>query len=514
MAVEAAKIEVFGVNGKYFLISGEEVLPGGAKHYMGDEGVLLRPKLEGAIDAPVKSLWLPGAFGQVFVDFRWQRRDMVFTVQTFDPLEDTPEGWAQVDSDWRFAFDYVKETLIRYTVPEDPDHPRDLWVRLLEEPKAYSSDAFEGKDPHLYNTGSVVMTVAAELPFYQGITNEYTWVPEPEGTFNAVVDFSTMPNGPMPSSFTKISDYGLGGVQVVNGKLMWVESGVGQGAEFWLYNVDEAESDFFEVVTTLPDPNEWGLFQGDLQLIGRCDGTLNNYVFCDVRYQPPLLSSVQVGAVIDGVLHRFELPAGIGLNPNDVVSFGATGLNTYRVKVNGITVHVINAGGVHTGAGYRKVGLRIEAGGDFIGGQVIPATISKFEARDILTSDERSYTFTVENRGDVPVWPRWTLTDKANWTLPDYSFGNEEFGRPVEDAARTVPLPYLPEGAGCVADADPRRQTLLAANHIHLQGLWGGKDLLYPIPHGTHEITVTVKDASDGFALMLEVPQWHTRPWG
>src|SRR5690348_1540670 len=138
MSIEATKIEVFGLNDQYFLISGQEMV-GDTLHYMGDEGVILRPKLEGAIDAPVKSLWLPGAFGQTFVDFRWQRRDVVFTVQTFDPIEDSPEGWHTVDSDWRFAFDYVKETEIRYTTS---DGPRSLWVRLLEEPKAYSTDSW------------------------------------------------------------------------------------------------------------------------------------------------------------------------------------------------------------------------------------------------------------------------------------------------------------------------------------------------------------------------------------
>lgn len=298
MAVEAAKIEVFGVNGKYFLISGQE-----SGHYAGDEGVLLRPKLTGAIDAPVKSLWLPGAFGQVFVDFRWDRRDMVFTVQTFDPDEDTPEGWHTVDSDWRYAWDYVKETEIRYTTS---DGVRSVFARLLEEPKAYDSDSWEGKDPHLYNTGTVVMTVACELPFYQGV--------------------------------------------------VW-------------------EDDFTS----------------------------------------PLASG--------------------------------------------------------------------------------------------------SHTFIVPVDGDVPVWPKYTLTDQAIWTLPDHSFGNEEFARGVADANRTVPLPFLPAGAGCVVDSDPRRQTLLAANRIHLQGLWGGKDLLYPLPHGTHEVTVSWTGATDGVACAIQVPQWFTRPW-
>lgn len=313
MAAEGAKIEVFGTNGKYFLISGQEPKVGGGTHWAGDEGVILRPKLEGAIDAPVKSLWLPGAFGQVFVDFRWQRRDVVFTAQTFDPVDDSPEGWEQVDSDWRWAFDYVKETQIRYTVPSDPDNPRDLFVRLLEEPKAYSSDSWEGKDPHLWNTGSVVMTCAAELPFYRGVTKVYE-------------------------------------------------------------------------------------FESSL----------------------------------------------------------ASGQHTFDVAVD----------------------------------------------------------------GDVPVWPRWVLTGNARWTLPDRSYGNEEYGRGLADAAREVLLPLLPDGVGCVADSDPRRQTLLATNRMHLQGLWGGKDLLYPIPStysltAEHTTPVTVKwnDAPQGVACRLEVPQWFTRPW-
>lgn len=290
-----AKIEIFGVHGEYFCVSG----PG-----KGDQGVELRPKLEGAIDAPVTSLWLPGAYGQTFVDFRWDRRDMVFTLFTFDPWGDDPEVWHTVDSKLRFAFDYVKETTIRFTTS---DGYRELKVRLIEEPKAYATDQWEGKDPHLWAAANVVFTVGAELPFYVGKTDVYVW-----------------------------------------------------------------ESD----------------------------------------------------------------------NPSGRTEFD----------------------------------LNVEC--------------------------------------DVPIWPRWTLTDQARWRLPDFSWGNEEFGRGVADLGRTVPLPYLPAGAGCVADSDPRRMTLMAANRMHLQGLWGGKDLLYPIAGGTYsKLPMSVKDAPNGFACKLEVPKWFTRPW-
>lgn len=289
-----AKIEIFGVHGEYFCISG----PG-----KGDQGVELMPKLKGAIDAPVKSLWLPGAYGQAFVDFRWDRRDVVFTVNIFDDCGDA-EVWRTIDSKWRFAFDYVLEAKIRFTTS---DGYRDLKVRLLEEPKAYEDGSWEGKDPTLTCCSTVIMTVAAELPFYVGPSDIYEW-------------------------------------------------------------------------------------SGD----------------------------------------------------------AAVGKTSFKLNVD----------------------------------------------------------------CDVPVWPKWTLTDQATYRLPDFSWGNQDYARGVMDSGRVVQLPFLPKGAGCVADSDPRRQTLLAANRINLQGMWKGQDFLYPIAGGTYSrIPVKVQDANGGFALKLEVPKWYSRPW-
>lgn len=289
-----AKIEVFGVHDEYFCISGE-----GA----GNEGVILQPKLKGAIDTPVKSMWLPGSYGQTFVDFRWERREVIFTV-TVVADDGDPETWHSIDSKWRFAFDYVKESTIRFTTS---DGYRDLKVRMIEEPKSYESGGWEGKDPHLYATSTVVMTTAAELPFFVGPSDFYSWSGE-----------------------------------------------------------------------------------------------------------------------------------------------GEKGKTTFKLNVD----------------------------------------------------------------CDVPVWPKWTLSDQSRWRLPDFSWGNEEYGRGLADTGRTLELPFIPRGAGCVADSDPRVQTLLAKNRMNLQGLWKGKDLLYPIAGGTYsEIPVSVKDAVEGYAVRLEVPKWYTRPW-
>lgn len=295
MAIEdCPKIEVIGVHGEYWCISGNG---------KGAQGAELMPKLQGNIDAPVKSLWSPSAFGQTFVDFKWQRREVTFTVNIFSDDGDS-DRWSLIDSKWRFSFDYVQEATIRYT---DKGQYRDLKVRLLEEPKAYSQGQWEGKDPHLYACSTIVMTVAAELPFYVGPSDFYTWT-------------------------------------------------------------------------------------GDLS------------------------------------------------------------------------------------SGRTSIQLNVDC--------------------------------------DVPVWPRWTLTDQARWRLPDFSWGNQDYGTGQIDIGRVVELPYLPKGAGCVADSDPRVQTLLAQNRINLQGLWAGKDLLYPIQGGTYsDIPVEVYDCADGWAMQLEVPKWYSRPW-
>ena len=291
------KIEVYGCDGSYWYISGPDIPR--------DAGVTLNPKLTGAIDSPVKTLWLPGAFGQETQGYRWERRDMVFAVQT---CAQDPETWMTVDSEWRSAFDYVKVTRIVYTTSSGT---RWLNVRMLEEPKSYEGESDQGKSPFLTCDSTVVMTVASELPFYTGETDIYEWELEP----------------------------------------------------------------------------------------GR--------------------------------------------------QFGST-----KIAIN--------------------------------------------------------------NDSDVAVWPRWTLTGGALWTLPDFSWGSEEYGRGAEDAGRMIDIPELTVNENIVVDSDPRRQTIISSNLANVQGRWKGNDLLYPIlPGGTASIPVSVRDVvnSAGVALRLEIPKWYTRPW-
>lgn len=294
--IYANKIEVHGCDGSYWYISGPDIPV--------EAGVTLNPRLTGAIDAPVKTLWLPGAFGQEAQGYRWERRDMVFAVQTF---AQDPETWLSVDSAWRNAFDYMKETRIVYTTSAGS---RWVTVRLLEEPQAYGGEVENGKSPFLHCDSTIVMTVAAELPFYLGDTDIYEWELEP---------------------------------------------------------------------------------------------------------------------------------------------------------------------------GFQSGFVQIDISSDC----------------------------------DVPVWPRWTLTGGATWTLPDFSWGSEEYGRGLQDSGRLVELPELTKYENIVVDSDPRKQTILSSNMANVQARWKGNDLLYPIAaHASAKIPVSVEvpDAG-GAAMRLEVPRWYTRPW-
>jgi hypothetical protein len=291
------KIEVYGCDGSYWYISGPEIPE--------EAGVTLNPKLTGAIDAPVKTQWLPGAFGQEAQGYRWERRDIVFAVQTF---AQDPETWMTVDSEWRAAFDYVKETRIAYTTSAGT---RWINVRMLEEPKSYEGETDNGKSPFLICDSTIVMTVASDLPFYIGETDVYEW-----------------------------------------------------------------------------------------SLTGQ--------------------------------------------------TFGST-------------------------------------------------------------------TIDIVNESDVEVWPRWTLTGGATWTLPDFSWGSNDYGRAAEDAGRTLDLPALTVFENVVVDSDPRKQTILSSNMSNVQGRWKGNDLLYPLaPGATESLPISVTNITNpaGAALRLEIPKWFSRPWG
>lgn len=161
------KIEVTGWDGSNWTIAG----PGA-----GVEGVVLKPRVSQFFDTPVKTLYVPGPFGEEYAGKRVQRREMVFTVQ-IGGEEMSPDEWSDVDAAWRWAWDYDKEstiTVTTYSLNADgktyTENPyRYLKSRLMEEPKSYGD-----RDPYLTGDNEVVMTVTSTFPYWRGADRIYT----------------------------------------------------------------------------------------------------------------------------------------------------------------------------------------------------------------------------------------------------------------------------------------------------------------------------------------------------
>ena len=129
------------------------------------------------------------------------------------------------------------------------------------------------------------------------------------------------------------------------------------------------------------------------------------------------------------------------------------------------------------------------------------------------------FTLPYYNPSSVMIWPRWLLTDRAEWTLPDYSFGWEEFGTGLADIGKTVQLPLLVEGENIEVDSRPDMQTIIAENGNPVHQRLKGRDLEYPIQPGEGDpvagCTVRVRDISnpDGARAELFLPRWYSEPF-
>lgn len=144
----------------------------------GEEGVWLAPKSTGLFDMPFRTNWRNSIYGQSFVSWKPERRDIVWTAYIANPedasgLDDDPDTWHAIYSRWKAGIQPGKPITIVYT---SVDGERRLTVTPSETAKSVSTLEFEGVDPHLWPFGSVVHTMATtELPFYVGPTESFEW---------------------------------------------------------------------------------------------------------------------------------------------------------------------------------------------------------------------------------------------------------------------------------------------------------------------------------------------------
>ncbi|MGK2881090.1 MAG: hypothetical protein ACSLE6_09950 [Mycobacterium sp.] len=123
------------------------------------------------------------------------------------------------------------------------------------------------------------------------------------------------------------------------------------------------------------------------------------------------------------------------------------------------------------------------------------------------------------NPASVICYPKWYLTDRARWILPDYSFGWEEYGSGIADLGKTVELPLLIEGENIEVDSRPDVETIIADNENPVYERMVGRDLEYPIQPGMGDpyegCVVRVLDVTnpDGARCELDLPRWYAEPF-
>ncbi|MEV0357101.1 hypothetical protein AB0H71_13670 [Nocardia sp. NPDC050697] len=157
------RLTLIGVSGRRWVISG----PG-----QGADGPELMPKPKQFYDSPATTYWIKsGGELQKYQGFSFKRRDPLFgLVISGDSAEDEAEIHSQVRMDLGM-YDQQFELEAETTRGE----VRRLKMRLLEDPKAYETGDWEGKDPHLFGVSTLWVSAAAEMPHWYGDPVTASW---------------------------------------------------------------------------------------------------------------------------------------------------------------------------------------------------------------------------------------------------------------------------------------------------------------------------------------------------
>lgn len=151
-AGDPARIEIVGVNGERFVVSG----PG-----MGEQGVELSKSPEGIHDeAPIKTIWQQSAFqeGATYVDYTIEPLDLVLA---FDIVGEQ-DNWEDIESRFYGCFDPERPATIIITTAMES---RTLKVTKLEHSKTTAE-----RDPRILGWSKITFTLRAAWPFWEGRT--------------------------------------------------------------------------------------------------------------------------------------------------------------------------------------------------------------------------------------------------------------------------------------------------------------------------------------------------------
>jgi hypothetical protein len=127
------------------------------------------------------------------------------------------------------------------------------------------------------------------------------------------------------------------------------------------------------------------------------------------------------------------------------------------------------------------------------------------------------------NPGSIDIWPEWDIDGGATWTLPDYSFGNEAYGRGVNDLGKVVPIPHLLPGENSTVMSRPDMEWIISEWETTPGQRSPGLRHEYPIPPGKGSseddgpnpgcVIRCVGAASAGLGCVLTLPRWYAEPF-
>ncbi len=156
----ADTIDIVGVNGDFCRITDEDLT----------WGPILAPGSKGLYDLPIQTNWGNYAFGQYFQSWKPKRRDVVWTIHLINPrshayLKHDELLWHEIYSRWKAMFSPDEDAQVIY---RSVDGDRTLGLRTTAGDQSFSTQNWEGIDPHIFAYGSLVQAMGAELPYYVG----------------------------------------------------------------------------------------------------------------------------------------------------------------------------------------------------------------------------------------------------------------------------------------------------------------------------------------------------------
>lgn len=159
--ITPALIEIVGVNGEHWTVSGEGE---------GDQGVILERDPEGLFDeAPFKTIWQQGATqeGATFLGSVADPIDLVLGFAIFGDEHGTLE-WSDVEARFFASFSPSKPARIEVTT--------EVGKRTLQVVKLEKSKQVSAFDPRIAGYSRLQMTLRAPWPFWEGDTYTSTFV--------------------------------------------------------------------------------------------------------------------------------------------------------------------------------------------------------------------------------------------------------------------------------------------------------------------------------------------------